>query len=151
MKMIKAVIRNALAFLTSNGSDLWNFNRQRQTVVNLALVLGPHPGCTEVYLQSTASSENSWTIKLRCRGFSDKIGDFIVCMNQTSAWCWDNSLGMQRDQRSSDLVDDKGPNTILKECPEKTRLGKNRESLPGDIFHFSLVLLVLVLHDFSTG
>lgn len=149
--MIKAATRNALAFLTFSGSDLWNFNRQRQTVVNLAMILGPHPGCPEVYLQSTASAENSWTIKLRCRGFSDKIGDFIVCMDQTSAWCWDNRLRMQRDQRSSDLVDDKGPNTILKERPEKARLGKNTESLPGDIFHFSHVLLVLVLHDFSTG
>lgn len=151
MKMIKAATRNALAFLTFSGSDLWNFNRQRQTVVNLAMILGPHPGCPEVYLQSTASAENSWTIKLRCRNFSDKIGDLIVCMDQTSAWCWDNRLRMQRDQRSSDLVDDKRPNTILKERPEKARLGKNTESLPGDIFHFSHVLLVLVLHDFSTG
>lgn len=151
MKMIKAATRNALAFLTFSGSDLWNFNRQRQTVVNLAMILGPHPGCPEVYLQSTASAENSWTIKLRCRDFSDKIGDLIVCMDQTSAWCWDNRLRMQRDQRSSNLVDDKRPNTILKERPEKARLGKNTESLPGDIFHFSHVLLVLVLHDFSTG
>lgn len=59
--------------------------QQTKTVVNLAMVLGSHPGFTEVYFQRTAPTENSWTIKLRCQGFGDKIGDFLVCMNQTSA------------------------------------------------------------------